>query len=192
MSENFTASKDATNTTAATNETQKNFASKKTPSDATPAPRFEHWELHVAKRVGLTKDEIREVRRRSLTEGVHWVTHKKRTVYSALGVQTLEQALEVNGESDVAGTRLSDTGEAESTVKKPETKILKVFRNGLKHSQIIEAHFPDKDPADVRNRVRVRVRSDKNFIKGMEIPVWELQPGLYELARACPRARGRW
>ena len=40
--------------------------------------------------------------------------------------------------------------------------------------------------------LRVRVRNSENFIKGMKIPVRLIQGDLYELARACPRAKGRW
>lgn len=40
--------------------------------------------------------------------------------------------------------------------------------------------------------LRVRVRSSANFIVGMEIPARRIQGDLYELARPCPRARGRW
>jgi hypothetical protein len=40
--------------------------------------------------------------------------------------------------------------------------------------------------------LRVRVRSSANFLPNMEIPVRHVQGDLYELARPCPRARGRW
>lgn len=40
--------------------------------------------------------------------------------------------------------------------------------------------------------LRVRVRDSANFMPGMRIPVRHIQGDLYELARPCPRSRGRW
>ena len=40
--------------------------------------------------------------------------------------------------------------------------------------------------------MRVRVKNNQNFVKGMVIPVRHVNGDLYELARRCPRWRGRW
>jgi len=40
--------------------------------------------------------------------------------------------------------------------------------------------------------MRVRVRHSENFMPGMSLPVRHIQGDLYELARPCPRSKGRW
>lgn len=168
------------------------------------ARAFNRWERLIAGALGLTQDEIREIREKSLRPKEHWITHKRRIMYSPQGEQELIRLVKASERTPTPATPHRDNAEVPgalpSTVAKknadkkgaPEIITLKVFRSGLAHSQIIEAHFPDKDPANVKNRVRVRVRSDKHFTRGMEIPVTWLQEGLYLLARACPRSKGKW
>jgi hypothetical protein len=65
-----------------------------------------------------------------------------------------------------------------------EVKNLRVHRRVLNQRIILAA--------DGNAVVRVRVRNSENFLPGMLIPVRHIQGDLYELARACPRSRGRW
>ena len=48
-----------------------------------------------------------------------------------------------------------------------------------------------KDGDDVL-KVRVRVRNNKNFVRGMEIPCRQIQGEVWELIGRCPRFRGKW
>lgn len=155
------------------------------------ATQFATWESKVQSMVGLTKDEIRAIRKKSLVQGVHWISHKKRTCYSLAGIHELQRILKIpHTQKDAAASPGAIAEHCEPTPA--EVITLKVFRTGFHSGRIIEAYPPEKDPANIANRVRVRVRSDKNFTRGMEIPVTELQVGLYELARPCPRTKGKW
>ena len=172
-------------------EPAKILADKSGPEEAPPAA-FDLWESRLCASTGLNKDELRAIRKGKLTEGLHFIICKKRVCYSPQGAQEVHRLLQVLGNGKNAAASPRGNAEEPEAVKAPVTITMKVFRQGLKNPRVIEAHLPEQDPADPQNRRTVRVRKQGNFIRGMEIPVIELRPGVYELARPCPRWRGKW
>lgn len=160
---------------------------------APPADRaFTIWESSLPQKIGLNKDEIRALRKSHLIENEHWQLSKKRLLYSLEGVQRLYEVAGVAWTNFDKNAAPSANVEDAGPIKAPEPITLIVFRDGLKNPKVIEAHFPDQDPGDPKNRMIVRVKKSGKFTVGMEIPVTELRPGIYELARPCPRTKGRW
>lgn len=159
------------------------------------APAFDVWESLLLQKTGLTKDSIRALRKNKLTRGVHWDLNGQRVVYCAEGVQELQRIARLTGQPPAENAAQSNAQQQPDGNKPPEVVVLKAFRPAARNTRILEAYLPDSTgPNDPKNRVRVRVRSNKNFILGMEIPC-RLIPGFtdyYELTRREPRARGRW
>lgn len=170
------------------NETgQKISAPKAAP---TPGDVYATWEAALAARVGLNQDNMRALRRSKLTQGLHWTMQKNRVCYSVAGVQEVQRIMKLSPPQKTPPVPPGkDTAQPDHS---QEPVTLHVFRIFAANPHILEAHLPDQDPAIVKNRLRVRVKDNKNFVKAMPIPVRELAEGLYELARACPRSRGRW
>lgn len=156
-----------------------------------PLRAFTILEAHVRAQVGLGKDELRPIRNGRLKEGEHWSTVGRNIAYSPEGLAELQRVLKISPAEKDAGPAHGSNAQRGEPVK-PEVITLRVFRTGLKNARVIEAYYPTHDPADPGNRVTVRVRHAKNFTRGMEIPVIKLRDGLYELARACPRTKGKW
>lgn len=153
-------------------------------------PQFDVPEKNLAGIVGLTPRLLRSLRSEQLREGVHWRLEQGRVCYGAEGVARVQELLDLTRSLETGAAPPAKANAAGGPNKAPVT--LKVFRIFGANPKILEAHLPERDPAIVKNRVRVRVKNSANFTKGMEIPVTELSAGLYELARACPRSRGRW
>ena len=79
-------------------------------------------------------------------------------------------------EENVKGKLLIQKLEVEGTCKNPQIVIAR-----LKKDRRLEEEL-----------LRVRVRENKNFVKGMEIQCRHLQADLWEFVGRCPRSRGRW
>lgn len=183
---------------------EKNFAPEKI---APPAPRFHHRESHVAGRLGISRDYIRELRGKLLKEGEHWAHQHRRVELSDEAVQLLAQACN----SSLAPGDLAETPApprpfhaGPSSVKRlligpPGNPGLVQLEVKLKawespvNRAILLAYLPGTDPRNRQNHVRVRVQSNANFVKHMEFKARLLSPpDFYELIGPCPRDRGRW
>jgi hypothetical protein len=165
-----------------------------------------HWESIIAGRLGISRDTVREIRERCLTEGVDWMREKKRVLLTDSGVARVAEAVkntapdagppepvpEASAEKNAASGESSAVDGAVSCVddvpaaaeKNAAVKRLKVHKLVLNPRLILAT-----DGAAV---VRVRVPDCRNFIKGMEFNARLIGGDLYELVGRCPRFRGRW
>lgn len=170
-----------------------NLNALKEPPEGLPPVVFDVWETHLPQRLGVSLDDLRELRVGCLREGVHWKKIKRRVTYCAQGVQALTEALEASEPPESAAASPGDVAEDSGPVRAAVTTVtLVVFRGAQKNAHIIEAHLPDTNPADPQQRLRVRVKHSEHFVRGMQIPAIEIGPGFYELGRPCPRWRGKW
>lgn len=171
---------------------QKNGAPPAAPSRP---PTFHITELHARVQLGLSKEEVRALRQERLVENQHWVLHRKRILYCPDGLQRLMEVAGLDGTPAAEETAPGANAAAPEPLKE-EVPIeeLVVWRTGLRNARILLAHRPGADPEDPAARLRVRVKKDRNFVRGMVIPC-RLLPGytdLFELAHALPRRRGVW
>lgn len=146
-------------------------------------------ESQLAHTLGPNRNELRALRQKILTKDVDWLYEKKRAVYTPSGIEKIRAHL-----------RLSDEKSAPAPiVALPEPITLLVWNCRLPHKRIILAYKPGTDPHDVKNLLRVRVRSSENFLRFINGKPMELKARLieghtnyYELVGRCPKAKGRW
>lgn len=160
--------------------------------------------------IGLTRDEIRALRNRHLSEGLHYARGKQQSVWlnqAGLDVllanlaprETVTRNRAVGGNPHVLHPvkaqllNLLATRVAQLQ-KTPAPVTLRVVNCALKHPHLIVACALDDDPHRPKRPVRVRVNRTDNFIRGMEIPAQPVAgyTDLYELTRKCPRQKGKW
>lgn len=181
------------------------------PPPATP-PLFAHRESHVAGRLGISRDVVRALRDKHLTQGVHWDYIAKKVQLTDEAVAILAQTHRISLTSippaetpaapplhtaaHPAGKKpllLGPPGDAAGLVAMKHSVTLKAWRSPEGNTHILEAYLPGTNPMKRENIVRVRVKSNLNFVRHMELPARLVQvPDLYELTRPCPRDRGRW
>lgn len=187
-----------------------------TPQKDAP-PGFPFSEKKARGHLGVTRDEMRALRNRLLTEGTHYIRGKQQAVWlNDAGVAALTAAQ--CPDAPTAGEHAGDPNALESTpVKSALINILRqrveqLQKNGaptaptdattkllvvncqLKNPRMLIACALDDDPFRPVRTVRVRVNSTANFTRRMEIPV-QLVAGytdLFELTRKCPRQKGKW
>ena len=62
---------------------------------------------------------------------------------------------------------------------------------------LLSAYVPGQDPNDPMNLVKVTVRNNRNFLRGMTLPgpgrkLVQTGDRAFDLVGACPRWRGKW
>lgn len=166
---------------------------------------FKHFEGEVAKRLGVSREEIRSLRMEHLLAGVDWILEKNRVALADSGVEKIAALLSpltateraVEPTMDLAAAVIQEATQAAAEAAGDVPVVLHVWRQ-TRNPKIIEAFRPGTDPMLRENVVRVRVKSSENFCrvggdgKPMELPVVHLQSDLYELVGRCPRRKGRW
>ena len=173
----------------------------------------EHFPIAEKKaraRLGVSRDELRAIRNAHLVEGTHYVRGQQHSVWlseaglAALSAAVLDQSQKTapaRSLDDLATSRakllslLRARGYVAPTAEPDPAEIrLLVVRADLRNARLLLACAIDDDPDRPKKTVRVRVRSAENFVRRMEIPV-RLVAGyddLYDLARNCPRQKGKW
>lgn len=155
-----------------------------TPAKKTPVPRekFTLPEKRLPHVLGITRDELRDLRQKHLVEGVDWILDKR--------ILLTEDALAKLRE-------IMKTGPLPAASTLPPVEELVIWRANVKNSHVIlcykEGTDPAKNPADL---LTVSVRDNKNFVergrdgKPMKVPARKIHETIYELAGWCPRFRG--
>ena len=171
---------------------------------------FPFMENHVRARLGIGKDEIRSLRQQHLVENTDWLLKKKRIWLAALGVEKLCAAKGLEPKFASPNAQTANAVDAGAIPAAPPTGPIPKKNAALKakpaepiklivvqrcvNPHMIQACDPKDDPIMPKKMVRVRVRSNENFTRHMEIPA-VLVAGytdLYDLARACPKKKGKW
>lgn len=188
---------------------EKNGGQKNAPLETAP-PAFTHREAHVAGAMGISRDTIRDLRKKHLREDTHWAMDRGKVMLCDEAVRLLHEALRLATQTPAPAVNASQrraqaTALPASRLIGPEGNpgmllniqrgpevILKAW-HATRNTAILEAYHPGTDPSQRHNIVRVRVKSNENFVRHMELPARLVQPpDLYELTRPCPRDRGRW
>jgi hypothetical protein len=171
-------------------------------------------ETWLATRLGLNRDELRELRKRLLVEGPDFRLEKNRVIVSPAGEKKLRDHLQLPREAakappaappaapgagaEKSGPSPSEPAPAAARRDKEEIVTLLVWRANLPNRRIVEAYLPGKDPTKWQNILRVKVKDAGRFNrydntgKPMALPAIHLQADLYQLAGAQPRRKGRW
>jgi|GEM_PF-1302735 len=145
---------------------------------------FPFDECDVAERVGLARDLIRKIRQEKMTEGVHWILKKKRVFLSAPALKLLADRIDASIEPP--------TQEVSPEPANAKNEAVLCAWMSPTNTRILEAYVKGTDPKKRENIVRVRVKSNINFTRGLEFKAKHVQADLYDLIGACPRSRGRF
>lgn len=167
---------------------------------------FIHRESHVAGRLGISRDTIREMRNAHLVEDADWKSVRNIICLTDVAAGKIAAALSL----PAPATAVSPEKAAEMLVAEKDAATattgaglvdlieeLCVWRL-TKNPHIIEAFAPGTDPMHRQNILRVRVKNAANFCrvggdgKPMMLPARHVQVDLYELVGPCPRRKGRW
>jgi hypothetical protein len=150
-------------------------------------------------------EQIRKLRDSTLVEGEDFVKNGREVLYSVAGVEHLAELLRVE-ESPAKNGR--DAGEGKdrdeapagnqalpqaqelmegvlAVLPKKKVRVVKVFATNPQY-----LHGMTMDGKD--GLLTVRVRSNKNFLPGMEVDVLRGMGGVWDYCGPLPRARGRW
>lgn len=146
-------------------------------------------EKDLATAMGLTVTALRKWRREYLIEGEDWGIEKRSVFYSEAGkakmARIVEKSLNGVGEGEESATVEIAPPE---TPSEPQQVVLWVIRLVKNPRILLCAQEPRGEPTE-----RVKVRSNQNFIPGMELKALTTgQPHLWTLGQRCPRWRGRW
>jgi hypothetical protein len=183
---------------------------RKSQSDKAPADGlFTIRENRLCAELGISVDELR--RRRQLfrlQEGVHFAYVKKRVMLSEVGALVLRGTIGLKipahfeGEPATANSERTPGTVAGLLLEKNPPPIeftgkLIAWAAPVSNPRLLIAYLPGTDPSNPLNLVTVMVRSNTNFLQGMELPgpgrvINQLRDNHFELQGACPRWRGRW
>lgn len=137
----------------------------------------------LALEFGLTREAIASLRREHLEMEVDWRLISKKVWLAPGGVEKLrarlgcpESSAEKNGHGEAPGA--------------PAEPVLLVVRSIPRNVHIVVCEKKDGDGA----LVRVRVRSNANFLPGMELRALAHPDyrDVFDLVGRCPRMKGRW
>lgn len=150
-----------------------------------PPAIFAHGEAELAEATGIHEKNLRRVRAQSLRQGDHWKLRDQHVVYSAVGAQlVIEKILGRDLKPEELAAALNASRLSEPVEKFPavKAKVTKLYPNPW----LIQVELPSG------RCTNIRVKTSKNFRRGMEVPLRVLASGHFELARRMPRFPGRW
>jgi hypothetical protein len=158
-------------------------------------------------RLGLNRDELRDLRVKILKEGVDYEIVKNCVRISPSGEQKLRDHLKLPVQASGAPPVATDAPEGappenlKNTVPGNDAEgieTLLVWRANLPNRRIVEAYKPGTDSAVRANILRVKVKDATRYSRfdntgqPMKIMARHLQADLYEVAGPPPRRRGRY
>jgi hypothetical protein len=180
-----------------------------------PAPQKDHpnhfpiSEKKARAALGLTRDDIRALRKEHLTEGTHYARGKQQSVWlNDAGLTALHAAAAprttllperaagpVARELHPVKAQLLDLLRARVVeLQKTAPLQLRVVTANLQFKHMLIACALTDDHHRPKTPLRIRVNNNANFLRGMLVPV-QIVAGytdLYELTRKCPRQPGKW
>lgn len=146
--------------------------------------------------------QIQKLRDSTLVEGEDFVKKGHEVLYAVAGVEHLAELLRVAGTTEKNAGKGKDKTEAPAgnqalppaqelmegvlaVLLKKKVRVVKVFATNPQY-----LHGMTLDGKDCL--LTVRVRSNKNFLPGMEMDVLRGMGGVWDYCGPLPRARGRW
>lgn len=155
------------------------------PSTVHSPLHFVHGEAELAASAGIAEKKFRAERVRYLRQGEHWDIRGQRVAYTPAGLQLVLESLlgrECLAAELAAALNGSRLVEPEKKAPPLVAKVVKTWPNPW----LLTVQLPEG------RAVNLRVKSSKNFRRGMECPVRVNEQGQYELARRLPRFPGKW
>ena len=152
---------------------------------------FNQKEEDVAKKLGLTRDVVRELRAEHLYQDEDFGKLGREICYAEDGVQKIKKVLKKNAPPGVTLGDLSPMNikagpnAANESVVILDAVVTEIYQGNHKY---LGALLGGKD-------VTVHVFSNVNFTEDMVIPGMRLtmiNPLLFDFIGRCPQARGRW
>lgn len=152
---------------------------------------FKVTEIDVAKRLGLSREAVRELRVEHLYQEEDFSKVGREICYAEDGVEKLRKFLKRTAPTgitlgDIAPMQVKTP---EMAVDKPEVildaVVVKIYPHNPQYMEALLGGQP----------VTVRVRDNGNFIPKMVIQSRQLamrNPKLFDFIGRCPRGRGRW
>ena len=170
--------------------------------------KFTIRECTLCAELGVSESALRKRREHFLAKGLHWEIVKKRVMLSPTGATILRYTLPVTTEPPTAknapGTDC-DAGPGSLAgllaAKKPPRAEFKgkllVWGVPYHNPHLVVCYIPETDPHDPNNLVALVVRTNTNFLRGMEVPgkgrsIVQLKDTAFDLMGDGPRWRGRW
>lgn len=139
-------------------------------------------EVALALELGLSRDGLAEMRKVHCVQGVDWELVKREVRLSLVAAERLKALVGCPDSENKKNGQDGDPG----AILEP---VLLVVTRGARNARILMAKKKEGGA-----EVRVRVRSNVNFMAGMEIratphPEYD---DFFDLVGRCPRQRGRW
>jgi hypothetical protein len=147
------------------------------------------YEGDLALELGLTRETMASLRREHLQEGVDWTLNAKKVWLVPAAAERLKAQL---GCPDLPAGK-NGHGEAPGAKAEPVELVVRLIPRNI-HIVVCEKK-EDGDRGDFgAGLVRVRVRSNANFLPGMQIRAMPHPDysDVFDLVGRCPRQRGRW
>jgi hypothetical protein len=164
-------------------------------SDALPGnsrPADFYHEDRLAPWLGIARLRLSTIRRRALTEGVHWTVHNWTVVYTPEGLTLVRRLLRDMGVR-LPSEITPPTEEPPAPVGPPEKVKVKVVRL-YQNSRILQAMtLPADAAAQKPELVMVRVPDTAHFMPGMTFTaVHDVRTEHWQFTGRLPRRRGKW
>ncbi len=146
----------------------------------------------LARRLGVGRTTVRDIRRDHLTQGDHWVIDGGKVTYTPEGVDAVLRAVNAKKTGEAAGTGAEQGG---AVIEAGDG--LPVRDDSLLEATVTEWRYPNRRilTADAGGRlVRVRVHDNTKYRPGMVMRV-QLDPGRTDIGSVVgrgPRYPGRW
>ena len=171
-------------------------------------PVFDVRESHLCAELKCSLAELRARRGTFLVQGVHWDYVKKRVLLSAVGALILRgthgacivpenQKNAPRADCETPARPLAGLLMEKNAPRVPFLGELTVWDTPGFNPRIVTAYIPGTDPANPLNLVKVMVRDNGKFLRGMTLPgpagkLLQLTDATYDLQGQCPRWRGKW
>jgi hypothetical protein len=157
-------------------------------------------EKSVAARLGISPGAIRDVREQQCIEGEHWEKRGRDIIWTEAGLQRLEEVVagveQKNGVTGRTGAESAEFTEVRDEVGGALAALLAPTLMRVRVRQIPRnPRMLIAEPVEKNTEVqeiRVRVRSNQNFLPGMELTARMEDRDLGVLEGRCPRYRGRY
>lgn len=143
------------------------------------------WESRLPQKMGVPRELIR-VARAKCAENVHWKWQGNRVVWTPAGISRLVELV-----CEASNAKKLARGASEHV-----RAGLEQPRRSLEVVQLVVAKIVANPrmvlATDGKKMYRVKVASNAHFVPRMTIPVRIVRDDVAELARPCPRQKGRW
>jgi CRISPR/Cas system CMR subunit Cmr4 (Cas7 group RAMP superfamily) len=144
---------------------------------------FEHTEDEIVRRLGVSREALR-VLRPHFKENEDWKKERRAVVWSEKGVELMTAYLALNNAKE-AGKIMESVFAKPAPVEQKNAVIQRVFLNNQRFMEAVAGELT----------IIVRVRTNKNFIRGMELPMEQLKNcggNMWDYVGRLPRGRGIW